>query len=445
VTGAPYSEPTLSLATRARRARRIGGTVGRAWLGLRTQRWIERTLAPRDMEERWREQHRRNAEDLYDAAVELQGLILKGAQLLGSRPDVLPPDTVSVLSRLQDRVPARPYAVVRRAVERELRRPLTAVFRRFSKAPVASASLAQVHEAELLDGRRVAVKVQYPGIGALVQSDLGSLRFMLGALARVERDFDWQPLLDELGDAVPRELDFVREARSAERVARDLAERPDLRIPRVIWELTTRRVLVMEFMEGIRIGDQPALRAAGVDVGRLARSLLEIFCEQILEHGFFHADPHPGNLLVQPDGPRLVLLDFGLSKELPREFRRGVVDFAAALLSGRTEGLGEALVRLGFETRHGRGDSLQAIVDLLRWAGEEIRSRGQLDPETIERLRLEIPERIRRDPIIRIPHHLVLIGRALGLLSGQVTALGARVDLLQVIAPHLARAAQQPR
>jgi predicted unusual protein kinase regulating ubiquinone biosynthesis (AarF/ABC1/UbiB family) len=335
--------------------------------------------------------------------------------------------------------------VVRRAVERELRRPLAAVFRRFSKAPVASASLAQVHEAELLDGRRVAVKVQYPGIGALVRSDLGSLRFMLGALAKVERDFDWQPLLDELGDAVPRELDFVREARSAERVARDLAARHDLRIPRVIWEHTTRRVLVMEFMEGIRIGDLPALRAAGVDLGRLARSQLEIFCEQILEHGFFHADPHPGNLLVEADGPRLVLLDFGLSKELPREFRRGVVEFAAALLSGRTEGLGEALVRLGFETRHGRGDSLQAIVELLRWAGEEIRSRGQLDPETVERLRLEIPERIRRDPIIRIPHHLILVGRALGLLSGQVTALGARVDLLQVIAPHLARAAQQAR
>ncbi|MEN8162068.1 MAG: AarF/ABC1/UbiB kinase family protein, partial [Myxococcota bacterium] len=426
----PAAEPTLSLATRARRARRIGGTVGRAWLGLRTQRWIERTLAPPDMDARWREQHRRNARDLYDAAVELQGLILKGAQLLGSRPDVLPPDTVSVLSRLQDRVPARPHAVVRRAVERELGHPLPTVFRRFAKAPVASASLAQVHEAELLDGRRVAVKVQYPGIGALVRSDLGSLRFVLGALARVERDFDWQPMLDELAEAVPRELDFVREGRNAERVARDLAARTDLRIPRVIWEHTTRRVLVMEYMEGIRIGDHAALRTAGVDLERLAQSLLEIFCDQIFEHGFFHADPHPGNLLVEPAGPRLVLLDFGLSKELPAEFRRGVLEVAGALLVGRTEGLGEALVRLGFETREGRGDSLQAIAELLRWAGKEVRSRGRLDPDTVDRLREEIPERIRRDPIIRIPSHLVLVGRALGLLSGQVAALGARVDLL---------------
>ena len=430
-------EPTLSLATRARRARRIGTTVGRAWLGLRTQRWIERNLSPRDMEARWSEQHRRNAEELYRAAIELQGLILKGAQLLGARPDVLPPPAIAVLKHLQDRVPARPYAVVRRAVERELGRPLGAVFASFAKAPVASASLAQVHEARLLDGRRVAVKVQYPEIATLVRSDLGSLRFVLGALARVERDFDWEPLLDELAEAVPRELDFVQEGRSAERIARELAHRPDVRVPPVIWEHTTRRVLVMEYADGIRIGDVSALQAAGVDTTRLARSLLEIFGEQILANGFFHADPHPGNLLVEPEGPRLVLLDFGLTKELPGEFREGVLEFAAALLGGRSERLGAALQKLGFRTRQGREDSLQAIADLLHEAGQQVRAHGRLDPETLARLRVELPERIRRDPIVRIPSHLVLVGRALGLLSGQVTALGAQLELLPAIAPHL--------
>jgi predicted unusual protein kinase regulating ubiquinone biosynthesis (AarF/ABC1/UbiB family) len=433
------SEPMLPLALRARRARRITSTVGRAWLGLRTQRWIERNLAPRDMEARWREQHRKNAESLYSAAVELQGLILKAAQLLGSRPDVLPPPTIAVLARLQDRVPARPYAVVRRAVERELGRPLGEVFASFAKAPVASASLAQVHEARLLDGRRVAVKVQYPEIATLVRSDLASLRFVLSALARVEREFDWQPLLDELADAVPRELDFVQEGESSERIARALARRDDVRVPPVIWEHSTRRVLVMEYADGIRIGDVAALRAAGVDTARLARSLLEIFCEQILAHGFFHADPHPGNLLVEPAGPRLVLLDFGLTKELPPEFRAGVLEFAGALLTGQSERLGAALQKLGFRTRQGREDSLQAIAELLHWAGQRIRGHGRLDPETLARLRDEMPERIRRDPIVRIPHHLVLVGRALGLLSGQVTALGAQVDLFPVIAPHLAR------
>jgi predicted unusual protein kinase regulating ubiquinone biosynthesis (AarF/ABC1/UbiB family) len=162
----------------------------------------------------------------------------------------------------------------------------------------------------------------------------------------------------------------------------------------------------------------------------------------MLAHGFFHADPHPGNLLVDPEGPRLVLLDFGLSKELPGEFRAGVLEFAAALLGGQSDRLGAALQTLGFRTRAGREDSLQAIAEILHWAGQEIRARGRLDPETLARLRVELPERIRRDPIVRIPHHLVLVGRTLGLLSGQVAALGAQVDLLPVLAPLLARGAR---
>jgi predicted unusual protein kinase regulating ubiquinone biosynthesis (AarF/ABC1/UbiB family) len=434
VVAVPTAEPALSLATRARRARRIGATIGRAWLGLRTQRWIERNLAPRDMPARWSAQHRRNAEELYAAAVELRGLILKSAQWLGARPDLLPPPSIEVLSRLQDRVPARPFAVIQRVVERELGRPLAAVFASFAKAPVASASLAQVHEAWLHDGRRVAVKVQYPEIGALVRADLGSLRFVLGALARVERDFDWEPLLDELAEAVPRELDFEQEGRAAERIARDLSARRDVQIPAVIWEWSTRRVLVMEYLEGTRLGEGKALRAVGIDPARVARTLIECFAEQMLVHGFFHADPHPGNLRVAADG-RLVLLDFGLTKQLPHDFREAVLELASALLMGRPERLGAALLRLGFETRTGRADSLQAIAELLAGAAVELRTLGRLDPATLARLREELPERIRRDPIVRVPPHLVLVGRALGLLSGQLTQLGADLDLSALLAP----------
>ena len=437
----PTAEPALSLVTRARRARRISATVGRAWLGLRTQRWIERNLAPRDMPARWHAQHRRNAEELYAAAVELQGLILKGAQWLGARPDLLPPAAIEVLAKLQDRVPARPHAVIRRVVERELGRPLGAVFASFAKAPVASASLAQVHEARLLDGRRVAVKVQYPEVATLVRADLRSLRFVLGALARVEREFDWEPLLDELGDAVPRELDFLQEGRASERVARDLAARRDVRIPAVHWEWSTRRVLVMEYVEGIRIGDMEALRAAGIDPRRVARTLVEVFAEQMLVHGFFHADPHPGNLRVEADG-RLVLLDFGLTKELPRDFRAAVLELAGALLLGQRERLGAALVRLGFETRAGGEASLQAIAELLAGAAVELRAKGRLDPATLDRLREELPSASGAIPIVRVPHHLVLVGRALGLLSGQLTQLGADVDLFPILAPLAAK--QQP-
>ena len=283
------------------------------------------------------------------------------------------------------------------------------------------------------------MKVQYPEIATLVRADLESLRFVLGALARVERDFDWAPLLDELADAVPRELDFEQEGRAAERMTRELAARGDVRIPAVVWERSTRRVLVMEYVDGIRLGDPAALRAAGIDPRQVARTLVEVFAEQMLVHGFFHADPHPGNLRVEAESGRLVLLDFGLTKELPQDFRAAVWELAGALLLGQRERLGAALVRLGFQTREGREDSLQAIAELLSDSAQELRAKGRLEPATLARLREELPERIRRDPIVRVPHHLVLVGRALGLLSGQLTSLGADVDWMEIIAPLAAQ------
>jgi len=432
----PTAPRTLSVAERARRARRIGLTFGRVYLGIKAHQFVERRLGPSDMAARWSQFHRGSARSIYDAAVELRGLILKGCQFLGSRADVLPPEYVEQLSKLQDRVPPHPFAVVRRSVEHELGAPLEKVFSEFGERPIASASLAQVHEGRLLDGRRVAVKVQYPEIAALVRSDLANLRTLFKAVGLLEREVDLMPLIDELGTYVPRELDFLCEGRNAEKIASHFAHRDDVVVPGIVWEHTTSRVLVMEFMEGLKITDVEGLRAAGVDLERVSSILVEAFCEQILTRGFFHADPHPGNLLVQPEGPRLVLLDFGLAKDLPPRFREGVLDFAAALLRGDTTLMGRALAELGFETRDGREESLRDIAEVILRVGQEIRTRATVDPETLAELRREIPDRIRANPIVRIPHHLVLLGRVIGLLSGVSTSLGARVDFIGSIAPY---------
>jgi predicted unusual protein kinase regulating ubiquinone biosynthesis (AarF/ABC1/UbiB family) len=425
----------LGAAQRVERARRIGVTFGRVYLGIKAHQFIARRLRPPDMAERWSHFHRGSAESIYRTAVDLRGLILKGCQFLGARADVLPHEYVEVLSRLQDRVPPQPFSVVRRVVERELGAPLERTFHAFSEAPIASASLAQVHEARLGSGERVAVKVQYPEIAAQVRGDLANLRALFRAVDWLEGEFDLMPLVDELGRYVPRELDFENEGRNAENVARLLAQRSDVRVPGIVWKHTTRRVLVMEFCEGIKISDVAALRAAGVDPDRLARTLIESFAEQILTHGFFHADPHPGNLLVEPEGPRLVLLDFGLAKDLPPRFREGVLGFLVALLRGDAADMAGALLALGFETRDGSADSLRDVAEVILDAGNEVRARGSLDPETLRRVREELPARIRANPVIRMPHHLVLLGRVLGLLSGVSRSLEARVDLLRVLAP----------
>ena len=247
-----------------------------------------------------------------------------------------------------------------------------------------------MHQATPTSGERVAVKVQYPEIEALVRSDLANLRVLFRTVDFMERDFDLMPLVDELASYVPRELNFVNEGHNAETVARMFAGRDDVMVPRIHWQLTTRRVLVMEFIDGIKITDVAGLKRAGIDTNKVARLLAEAYCEQILRHGFFHADPHPGNILVQrrADGePRLVLLDFGLAKDLPPRFRDGVVCFAAALLQGRKGEMAQALVDLGFETRRGGPGALDAIAAFLLDAAIQLRQRGFLDRNFAAELR----------------------------------------------------------
>jgi predicted unusual protein kinase regulating ubiquinone biosynthesis (AarF/ABC1/UbiB family) len=428
--------PLLAAAERLRRARRVGLTFGRVYLGIKANQFIARRLRPLDMGERWSSFHRSSAESIYDAAIDLHGMILKGCQFLGARGDVLPREYVQVLSRLQDRVPARSFRAVRSVIESELRVPLESVFREFEARPVGSASLAQVHEARLHDGRRVAVKVQYPGIASQVEGDLANLRTLLQAVGLLEREVDLMPLIDELAAHVPLELDFVNEARNAEALAKSLSARADVVVPEIVWEHTTTRLLVMEFLEGIKIDDVETLRSAGVDLDAVAGSLVQVFAEQILGHGFFHADPHPGNVFVQPEGPRLVLLDFGLAKELPPRFREGVFGVASGLLAGDASLLATALIDLGFETRNEDPSSLHALATIILRITGELRG-GGLDAELVAQLRAEILESVRRDPIVRVPSHLMLLGRVLGLLAGVTHSLDVEVDLFRALAPHV--------
>ena len=429
--------PLFAAQQRIERVRRIGVAVGRVYLGLKTNQVLQRGIPREQMRGRWSRFHRESAETVYDAAVELGGLILKGCQYIGARADLMPREWVEVLERLQDRVPARELPVVRRVVETELGRPLEALFARFEPRPIASASLAQVHEAVLHDGRRVAVKVQYPEIAALVESDLANLRALFRAIDWLEGDFDLSALVDEMGRYVPRELDFLSEANHAERAARLFAKRDDIHVPRVVREFTTRRVLVMEFSDGIKITDRAALDAAGVDIDRVMRTLVEAWCEQVLVHGFFQADPHPGNLLVEPRGPRLVLLDWGLAKQLPSDFRAQMLALLLALLRRDPQEMAIVLESLGFAARNGSRDGLVALSSVGLEIARELATTGSLGPERLEAIGEELLATVRANPLVRIPSHMVLLGRTLGLLSGLARRLDAGVDPMLIVFPYI--------
>jgi predicted unusual protein kinase regulating ubiquinone biosynthesis (AarF/ABC1/UbiB family) len=388
-------------------------------------------------EERYRRQDGRAARALYRSAVRLQGMLIKACQFIATRADVLPDAWVNTLSGLHDRVPPRPFAVIRERVERELGRPLDAVFAEFDPQPLASASLAQVHAARLLDGRRCAVKVQYPGIEGLVRADLRNIAVILRALAWLERDFDFRVLMREAFKYIPMELDFEHEADNSETIARNLSARADVVVPRVYREFSTRRVLVMELIEGIKITDVAALDRAGIDKHAVAQKLMEVFCEQVLRDGFFHADPHPGNVMVQP-GPRLVLLDFGLAKDFPPRFRDGIVRLTFSILTADNEGIAAAFEQLGFRTRDGSPETLITLANLL--LGNTVRrGRAYADRQLIEEFSEELPRALRVNPIVEVPADVLLVTRVMGLLSGLGKTLDSRVDLFATIMPYAQR------
>ncbi len=392
-----------------------------------------RGLSASERRRRYALQHRATAERLYRLAVRMEGLLIKACQFLSSRADIAPPELVAVLSRLQDAVPARTYAEVTAQVRRELGASPREVFASFAREPIASASLAQVHRARTHAGREVAVKVQYRGIDRIVATDLRSIGLLVNLLARIEPNYDFRMLAEEMGRNVPRELDFEREGRSAERVARELAHRTDVHVPAIVWEHTAQRVLTMEYIDGVKISATDELLARGIDPNEVARIMMEAYCEQILVNGFFHADPHPGNLLVLP-GPVVVFLDFGLSKELPDDFRQNYNRFTLAVLSQNDAGMLRGFQQLGFRTRYDDPETLVALGrSFFESAGPE--QRPYADVEVIGEVNERLARLLAENPVTEVPPDILLILRVLGLMSGLQKRLDSTVDIVGTITP----------
>ncbi len=280
---------------------------------------------------------------------DLGATFIKLGQILSSRPDLLPPDIAAELARLQDAVPPEPMGVVEATINRELGRPWTTVFARIDPQPLGSASIGQVHAARLLTGEEVVVKVQRPGVEERIEEDLA----VLGELARLAqtrtswgRVHNLTAMVEEFATTLRGELDYVREGHNAERIAHNLACEPTLRVPAIYWSCTTRRLLTMERIPGIKISDTQALGAAGHDLPALSATLLRLSLKMVLEDGFYHADPHPGNLVVGPGGV-IGLLDYGMVGVLDRQTRDDVLYLLLAVVRQDTDRVVDQLLALG--------------------------------------------------------------------------------------------------
>lgn len=356
-------------------------------------------------------------------ALGLQGLIIKVGQFLSTRADLLPEAFTRELTPLQDIVSPLPWEAVAARLEEAYGRRPEEVFGAIEREPLAAASLAQVHAARLPDGREVAVKVLRPGIEGLVRTDLASLRFAARWAQRHTawgRRFDLLAVHAEFAATSRAELDMVAEGERAARFRANFAGSPWVRAPEVYPEWTRPTVLVMERVGGLRIDDTAALRAAGVDPGRLARRLLRSFMQQLLRDGFYHADPHPGNLFVQPDGA-LTYVDFGMMGSLAAGDRAALRLFFRGVLQRDVDLVTQAAIDLGF-VRPGTDRvllrrAMAFAVD--RILGLEHRPPGE---EGFHAFGEEMREFLYSHPF-QLQARYTMLGRGFGMLAGIVERL----------------------
>jgi aarF domain-containing kinase len=425
---------------RWRRFLPLAATVAGLWLRWRWLR-LRRRIARSDLPEATHRFHLSAARAMVRRAVRQQGLIIKTCQFLGSRADILMEEYVETLSLLHDAVPPRPWPEMRRVIERELGAPVEQLFAAFDTTPVAAASLAQVYRARLHDGTDVAVKVQYPGIERVVAWDLQSIRFLANVWSRLEPAIDFRPVVDEMERNAPEEVDFLHEGRAAEEIAALLADREDVAVPRIHWQRSARRVLTMDYLDGIKITDVEALRAAGIDTAAVANALIDLYNVMVLRHGMFHADPHPGNLLVlppaRPGGPaRVGLIDFGLTKRLPDAFRQQVVVLTSAIVAQHRSEIAATMEEMGFRTRERDEETYHALGEA--FLGDVLRSgRAYADQALFAEVNVRMGRVLRANPLVQVPGDVILIARVMGLLSGIGRTLDSKTDLVESLIPYL--------
>jgi len=406
--------------------------------------WSNRTRTRRN---------RRLAARFRELAISMGGLMIKVGQFLSARLDVLPAEITDELAGLQDEVPAASFAAIREEAEADIGRPLAQVYASFEETPLAAASLGQVHRAELFAADAaetgfgaVVVKVQRPSIEQIVDVDLAALRRVGGWLARykpVSSRADVPALVEEFAVTTLQEIDYLAEASNAEHFREAFADSEHVRVPQVAWEHTTRKVLTLEDVSAIRLGDYDAITAAGIDRAAVAKRLVDTYLQQIFEDGVFHADPHPGNLFVKPLGSgdfELTFIDFGMVGRVPDNLRSG---------------LREALIAIGTQDAVRLVRSFESLSVLLpsadtkllelasaqvfdRFGGMTMGDLRNVSHEELMRFGLQFRELMVNLPF-QLPENLLLLGRSIAILSGMCTGLDPQFNLWTALSPYASK------
>ncbi|MBU6230358.1 MAG: AarF/ABC1/UbiB kinase family protein [Cyanobacteria bacterium REEB459] len=412
--------------TLAWRILQISWWLGTFVLGLQSDRWFGRE-----------DRHRpRRASQLRQVLTNLGPTFIKVGQALSTRPDLVRKDFLDELIKLQDQLPAFPTPLARAIIEAELGYSPEEIFSVFSAAPVAAASLGQVYRARLFSGEEVAVKVQRPNLRPMICRDLFLMRWAaswLGRFLPLNLGHDLTLIVDEFGTKLFEEIDYLNEGRNAERFAENFKADATVKVPQIHWPYSTHRVLTLEWIEGCKLIDLETIAAANLDRDRLIEIGVTSGLRQLLEFGFFHADPHPGNLFAMADG-RMAYIDFGMMDQLNQDTKETLVDAVVCLINQDFEQLGQAFIKLGFLTPE--TDLGPIIPALQRVLGDTLGARVRdFNFKTITDQFSELMY----DYPFRVPAKFALIIRSLVTQEGLALSLNPDFKIVDVAYPYVAR------
>ena len=375
-------------------------------------------------------------------AIKLGVLMIKLGQFLSSRADLLPERALAALASLQDEVPPEPFSHIVAVIESELGKPVEKVFSVLEQKATAAASLGQVHKAVLAStGETVAVKVQRPNIQQLVEMDLSSLKFVIWVINRFVDTSEFIDLMGfyrEFRRTVYEEIDFVSEAANAKRFKEMFKDDPTIYIPSVYDDYVSRRLLVLEWIDGIKINDYAALDAAGIDRLEVAKRTVSTYFYQFFDAGFFHADPHPGNIFVKkgpPDvGPIIEFVDFGMVGSLTKNMKKALKDLFLSFVTRDSRTLVAALSRLGFIGEGANIASIERGISIMmeQYYGLTLGEARELDMSEVT----EDVGRLLYGQPFQIPAQFAFTGKAIGTLIGVATGLAPEFNFVDVATPY---------
>ncbi len=352
---------------------------------------------------------------LKDNLIDLGPTFIKIGQSLGTRADLLPLPFVKALGELQDNVPSFPNSIAFARIEKDLGRKINEVYAEFDVEPIAAASLGQVYRAKLFTGEEVAVKVQRPNLQGIIKGDIEIMRKIAKFAERfpsLNENADWAGMLREFDETVHEEMDYSAEGKNAERFRESFKEWTNVHVPKIYWDATSERVLTMEFINGDKVTELEKLRARNVSPEKVNRLLIRTYLKQLLEDGFFHADPHPGNLLVMPDG-RLAFFDFGMVGRISAQLQSKMIDAFFHVVAKDPAGIAQDLIDLDFMKPGSHPEVVKPVVEKMF----EFHLNLKLKDVNFKELTYDLAD-VMYDYPFRLPSNFTYIMRALMTLEG---------------------------